>query len=163
MGQDDVEKKHSDSSALKDLADLLAIRSHSESELRPKLLRQHTEEAVEDALRIAKSKNWIESEAELAARVAASLAAKGKGHAFIADYLEAKGLSAPVRDSNVEIEKARELIKSKLAKAGSFDYDLSDEEKRKLFRFLAGRGFDEETILQALHLDGLDFSDSADF
>lgn len=150
-------------SVLSRLADLLAVRDHSEVELQTKLLRTFEPALVEAALRTANKKGWLRSKNEISERVVENLTKKGKGHAFIAQYLEAKGLPAPARDSNQEIEKARELIKSKLAKAGSFVYDLSNEEKRKLSRFLASRGFDEETIQQVLTLDGSGFSDSADF
>ena len=123
-------------------AELLATRDHSEAELRAKLSRYYEYSEVEDAIEYVQANNFMLPATELSDRVAATLGAKKKASAYINEYLKAKGLPPVAVSREEEIQKARELLDSKLAHGASLDY----EEEKKFYRLLANRGFDEEII-----------------
>ena len=128
--------------------DYIALRDHSEAELRTKLSRYYETSEIDDAIRFAREQNWILPATELANRVATALGVKNKGHEYINQYLHSQGLPPVARDHDEELRKARLLIDSKLAKGASLDY----EGKKKLHRLLVSRGFEAETIREALSL-----------
>lgn len=136
------------------ITDYIALRDHSEAELRTKLARYYDESEIDDAIDFARKQNWIVPEADLAKRVANALSQKNKGYEYISNYLHSKGLPPVSRDHDEELRKARALIDSKLAKGTALDY----EGKKKLHRLLAGRGFESEVIRDALSLTDEDGS-----
>ena len=146
---DDTEARHG-KSALEKMADLLARKEHSEQELRRKLSLQFEPDEVEDAIQLAKDKKFLLPPEELAGRVADRLSRKGKGAGFINQHLEAKGLPPVATDLSEEVRKGLELVATKLAKQGPFDY----EEQRKIERLLAARGFAEETVEAVIRAAG---------
>lgn len=130
--------------------DMLARRGHSELELRQKLSRDYEPAEIDAAIQFAKESKWMTEPEELSERVSMELGRKKKGHRFINQFLKNNGLPPVSKDLDEEVRKAREIIDAKmarkLAKGIPFDY----EEKMKLHRTLANRGFDDETIRQAL-------------
>jgi regulatory protein len=131
------------------IMDLLARRGHSELELRQKLSRFYEEDEVEDAITFARENNWMTPPDELAGRVAAELGRKQKGHRYINQFLKAKGLPVVAKDLDEEVRKGREIAQMKLGKDGPYDY----EERKKIYRLLANRGFDDETIRRVLRAE----------
>lgn len=140
------ERKPGQKSARDKIMDLLARRNHSELELRQKLSRTYPAHDVSDAIEFARTHNWMLPDEELSGRVATALGRKKKGHRYINQFLRSKGLPPVEKDLQDEIRKGRAIIKAKLDKDGPFDY----EERRKIYRILANRGFDDETIRQVL-------------
>lgn len=138
----------------KKMMDLLARREHSEHELREKLEAhfcqnedgdEKASEAIDAALQHARLKNWLPDPQELAMEVAEQLRRKGKGAAYINQYLEQKGLPFVSSSDENELEKAQELVKTKYR-------DISDEKtKHQAARFLASRGFDEEIVRKVVY------------
>ena len=126
--------------------DFLARRGYSEKELLEKLGRRYERAEAEAAVAYARENGWMTDPAELSERVAAELGRKRKGRRYIERYLREKGLPAPARDPDEELRKAREFAEAKLAHA--FPYDF--EERKKLSRWLASRGFDEDAIARVL-------------
>ena len=135
--------------------DLLARRSHSELELRQKLSRSHAEDEVSDAIEFARANGWLTAPEELAERVSAELGRKRKGHLFIRQFLQAKGLPPVHKDLEEEIRKGDALLEAKRVyretipddPSGAFDpVDHERRQRRKIQRLLANRGFDDETI-----------------
>ena len=124
------------------LVDYLSRRDHSEKELREKLGRRFTADAIRKALEEAKERRWLKEPEELAELVAERLHLKGKGYRYIQKYLQDKGLPPVDRTPDREKEKAHELLSVKFG-----DYQsLSYEERQKAFRFLSSRGYHLDTI-----------------
>lgn len=128
------------------MLDLLARRDHSEKELRSKLLEKFAPEEVEKAIEFAKDRNWLGDESRIAQQFAESLHKKRKGMSYINHFLKKKGLPSLTKTSELEIEKAKSLMKSKAKGVTS----MTRLQKAKYSRFLASRGFDPETIRVAL-------------
>lgn len=145
MEQETKSRKTQTSAKVK-LMDFLARRDHSERELIKKLLRHFSVEEIEEAILWARQHGWLAPADKISKKVADTLHRKHKGIFFINSYLREKGLPSVPKDSQVELEKARHLVKNKtrLLKPGT-------DGKQKLSRFLASRGFDGETIRKALH------------
>jgi regulatory protein len=141
-------KERGAKSASEKAMDYLARRSHSELELRQKLSRTYGSLEVEAAIAYAKENGWMTEPAELSERVAIELRRKHKGVRFINQFLKNKGLPSVAKDPDEEVSKAIEVIESKLRTRlkGEFGF----EEQQKVYRWLATRGFDEETIRQAI-------------
>lgn len=137
--------------AQRKLMDLLALREHSEQELRAKLSRNFAPEDVEEALALAKAKGWITDPALLAQQTAETLHRKGKGIEYINQYLEGKGLPPVAMNSELELEKARELVKNKKLNFENLDSDEKEAARAKLARLLASRGFDEDTLRKVIY------------
>ncbi|NUN06471.1 MAG: regulatory protein RecX [Bdellovibrio sp.] len=132
--------------------DLLAIRDHSEQELRLKLTEKFSENEevtslVEEAIAIVKDKKWLSDPMTLAQRWADTLHKRNKGIEYINSYLREKGLPEVPADHDVELEKALSVIRAKYTE----DYNFSREEKAKVGRQLASRGFDSETVRKVLY------------
>lgn len=128
--------------------DLLSRRDHSEKELKQKLAkREFSNEEIENALKAAKDHRWLGQPEEIAERFAEELHRKNKGIHFINGFLREKGLPPVSRDENLELEKARSLVKAKYPRLSNF----TREEKLKVMRFLTSRGFDSSTIRKVSH------------
>ena len=124
----------------------LAARDHSERELRKKLSRRFESETIDITINYLSEAGWLRAPEELSERVSNSLHRKNKGIQYINRFLAQKGLPAVDRDSEIELEKCRALLQKKFAKHDKLSY----EEKKKAFRYLAYRGFDEDTIRKAV-------------
>ena len=132
--------------------DLIALRDHSETELRQKLeakfsSEESLHELIDEAIDFAKNKNWLSDPQELSERHAESLHRRNKGILYINGYLSEKGLPAVTMDRDLELEKALLIIKTKYAE----NYEFSREEKARVGRLLASRGFDSETVRKVLY------------
>ena len=120
----------------------LARRSYSELELRQKLAQYYDDAEVADAIAFAHEQNWIPSPHEMAEQVARELTRKRKGHRYIQNFLREKGLPTTARDGEAELARGRELVATKWP-----EYRQADRnEKIRISRFLANRGYDDETI-----------------
>lgn len=132
--------------------DLIARRDHSEKELRKKLKDKFADqedglEAIEEAIAYAKDNNWLGDPVNLAYRLADMLHRRNKGVYYINNYLREKGLPAIEVDRALELEKALAIVKNKYAE----DYNFTREEKARVGRLLASRGFDSETVRKVLY------------
>ena len=138
------------------MMDLMAVREHSEAELRAKLEQKFAQlsdgpEAIEAALEYAREKKWLADPAQLAVQTAEALHRKGKGIEFINHYLTEKGLPTIAVDSELELEKARQLVKNRHLETENLDADEKEAVQAKLARFLASRGFDEDTLRKVIY------------
>lgn len=132
--------------------DLLARRDHSEKELRKKLREKFSDEddgleAVEEAIAYAKDNNWLGDPSILAYRMADMLHRRNKGIHYINQYLKEKGLPSVETDRDLELEKALAIVKNKYDE----DYDFTREDKARVGRLLASRGFDSETVRKVIY------------
>ncbi len=141
-GSQDLEKKQAILRARKRMMDYLAIRDHSEHELREKMSESFEPEEIDAAIEYGKNQGWIASDevgqAALAAKTAELLHRKLKGAQYINQYLEEKGLPPIAVDFQRELEKARKLLENKYPDLASAD----DDDRAKAGRFLASRGFE---------------------
>ncbi len=142
------EKSTDQKKALKKIADLLSRRSHSKKEIVFKLSKKFSSLVIEQALKEAQQKKWIESEKDLCEKVVESLHKKNKSWRYMKNFLFQKGLPIPPYDEDRELEKAKNLLSKKSLTLGQ----LSDKEKAlRLRNFLFYKGFEEE-ILRKLSL-----------
>ncbi|MEN0058409.1 MAG: regulatory protein RecX [Bdellovibrio sp.] len=138
--------------AKRKIMDLLARRDHSEKELRQKLRDRFSDDdevgnLVDEAIDFAKDNNWLGDPQTLAERMAEGLHRRSKGIHYINNYLKEKGLPTVVADHEQELEKACAIVKNKFAE----DHKFSREEKARLARMLASRGFDSETVRKVIY------------
>ena len=138
--------------AKRKVMDLLARRDHSEKELRKKLREKFSDEddgldAVEEAIAYAKDNNWLGDPSALAYRMADMLHRRNKGIHYINQYLKEKGLPSVETDRDLELEKALAIVKNKYDE----DYDFTREDKARVGRLLASRGFDSETVRKVIY------------
>jgi len=130
--------------------DLLSRREHSEIELKRKLkIREFSEDEIQAAIGKAKEGRWLASPEDTAERLVEQLNLKNKGINYINATLAEKGLPAVKRDEALELEKAQALVKTKYS--GFSEY--TREQKAKVARFLASRGFDLDTVRKVLKDD----------
>ena len=137
-----LEEEKKLSKALQKVADYLSRRSHSQKELFVKLSKNFSILIVEQALEIAKKKNWLECEDELSQKELVRLNKKNKSWKYIKNQLQKQGLPLPEYNQDKELEKAKNLI----FKENQNLKGLSFEKKNKLRQFLAYRGFEAEII-----------------
>ena len=132
------------------MMDYLAIRDHTEKELREKLGLLYSMEEIDLAIQAAKQNNWIADSAESANRLsedtANALGRKGRGIQYINQYLEKKGLPEIKLDSSAELEKAKTLVENKYSRLS----EMNQRQKAKAGRFLLGRGFEMEVVQQII-------------
>lgn len=130
--------------AFNKLTDYLARRDHSDQELKTKLKRRFTSEAIESALEMAKENNWLKDPSDLAEMVARQLSQKGKGPLYINGYLRKKGLPPVSFDDEEVLKSCQETLEQKYP-----DWQtMSFEEKQKPIRFLLQRGFPERFVFE---------------
>ena len=138
-------------SALDKIAQYLSRRSHSKKELKQKLSRFFSSSVIEQALAQAEQKKWLENPMEISLKTAKNLHNKKKSWAYIKQYLQQKGLPLPEYDPEKEKEKIKQLLsKKKVGLSSSFN------DRQKLKRFLAYRGFESQLINEILN--GADLS-----
>lgn len=126
--------------------DLLARRNHSELELRRKLADDYAEDDITAAIADAQENGWMPPAEEIAERVALELGRKKKGHRFINQFLRNKGLPPVAKDAEAEVEKAMAIVATKMKSEGPFNR----AEQMKIYRLLANRGFEDETIRRVI-------------
>ncbi len=134
-------------SALDKLVSYLAIRDHTEFELRKKLSKNFNFDEISVALEFARENKLMKSPEELSEQLYHELSRKNKGYLYIVKYLRAKGLPHHAINREQELEKARKLVMTKL----KIDGMPGHEEKIKIYRLLANRGFDDQTIRTVAH------------
>jgi regulatory protein len=146
------DQKHKQTSARNKVMDYLARRNHSELELRTKLSRDYPQPEIDSAIAFAIESKWLLPPAELSDLVSISLSRKCKGHRFINQYLKLKGLPSVKRELEIEIEKGTQLVRSKLGTKldVSTGRRLEFTVQKKVFRLLANRGFDDESIREII-------------
>ncbi len=128
--------------ALAKAMDYLARRDHSEKELIEKLSARYPEEEITAALTTVKARGWLPPAEELAEKVALSLHKKNKGHLYIQNFLQKKGLPETPKEPEIEYEKALALIASNAK---------DPHDRKRLVSLLKNRGFDTETISRVIH------------
>lgn len=138
--------------AKKKVMDLLARRDHSEKELRKKLREKFSEnedsdDVIDEAIDFAKDNKWLGDPTDLAFKMADVLHRKNKGIHYINNYLREKGLPSVQADRDMELEKALSIVKNKYDE----NYKFSREDKAKVGRLLASRGFDSETVRKVIY------------
>ncbi len=138
-------------SALHKLVAYLAVRDHTELELRRKLAKNFSFKEIDEALNFARQHKLLKTPKELAEQVYHELSRKNKGYLYIVKYLRTKGLPNHAIDREQELEKARNLVTTKLRFAGAKTRKFNHEEKIKIFRLLTNRGFDDQTIRTVAH------------
>jgi len=130
------------------MMDLLALRDHSEKEMRKKLLQKFTPEEVETAITYGRENGWLpNSEAEemkLAGKAADTLHRKKKGIRYINSKLLEMGLPEVESNSDVELEKALNLVKNKYQSNSDKTFAERQKWRGKVGRFLISRGFETE-------------------
>lgn len=135
------------SKALESLARYLAMRDHSETELRTKMRRRFESDVIERALDFAREREWLTAPEKLAAKASEELHRRKKSHRYIQNTLKKRGLPPTPADASAELEKIRRLLRSKFVVSA----DLSYEEKAKAYRFLKYRGFQDALIRKVLN------------
>ncbi|WP_374031932.1 regulatory protein RecX [Bdellovibrio bacteriovorus] len=138
--------------AKKKVMDMIARRDHSEKELRTKLREKFSDEEdvgdiIDEAIEFAKDNRWLGDPVDLAHRLADMLHRRNKGIYYINNYLKEKGLPAVETDRALELEKALAIVKNKYDE----DHNFSREEKARVGRLLASRGFDSETVRKVIY------------
>lgn len=122
--------------------DFLARRDHSEKELREKLARDYDDDEIETTIQEVKERGWLLPPEELSEKVTNELHRKRKGHLYILNFLRQKGLPEVPKNPEIEMEKALQILESKMKDPGDTQRTVS---------LLKNRGFDTETITRVLH------------
>jgi regulatory protein len=135
---------------------MLARRELSETQVRTRLARrQYPQHHIDDAIARLRGEGAIDDTrtARAIARVAASRRGLGKRRARM--QVDAAGIERAIATAAVdevfnEID-SHELLQTALAKRLRGRTCIEDEtERRRLFRYLVGRGFDDDRVLEAL-------------
>jgi regulatory protein len=133
---------------------LLTLRPRSEKELRGRLLRKRFNRVtVENVISILKEKNIIDDVKFARRWIESRMNTSPKGSMFLRKELRDKGVPASVIDGALSETKAgegsvaRALAGEKMKKLTNLP---REEAKRKLFGFLARRGFSYDVVKSAL-------------
>lgn len=133
------------------MMDLLAIRDHSILEIEKKLEeKKYAPEEIAEAIAYGKKNGWLpdgtaKSNA-MSEKIADELGKKGKGQNAINHKLESMGLPTLALDSESEVSKALQLLEKKYRAQNLNDTKVQS----KAIRFLAGKGFSEDCIMNTL-------------
>lgn len=152
MSEEDKSRKNLVMAAKRKVMDMMARRDHSEKEVRQKLRdkfsdEDNLDELIQEAVDYAKDNRWLGDPQELAYRLADMLHRRYKGIYYINNYLRDKGLPSVEKDTSYELEKAMEIVQSKWGELEK----PSREEKARIGRFLAARGYDSETVRKVIY------------
>ncbi len=134
-------------SALNAISFYLARRDHSTHELRQKMKRRHSAEAIENALKEARDRKLLIDDRVLAEQWAAGMSRKKRSARYIDGFLRKHKLPPVKADPEAELEKCRLLLETKFGKSANFDRD----QQPKVIRFLRYRGFDAQTIKRVIY------------
>ena len=149
-----VEKPMAKSTARNKMMDYLAVRDHSELELRKKLATKFERAEIDRAIEFAKENKWLpqtpQEEAALSQRAAATLSRKKKGIGYINMFLQEIGLPQVSADPDLELAKAEQLVKNKLRSLNKNENADGLKVQLKISRFLQSRGFQHTTIREVL-------------
>ena len=128
----------------------LAMRGYLQAELEEKLRRLNVDcEAISLALEECASKGYLNDEKERERRIEAGKQ-RGIGPRMIARKLaDQTGPTVQEYSAQEEREKIKEWIEKKKRRAAPFDLKA----KMRLYRFLAGKGFDSNLIREELFVD----------
>jgi SOS response regulatory protein OraA/RecX len=137
------------SKALESLARYLAMRDHSETELRTKMSLRFELDVIEKAIQLARDRDLLPEPEKMAQRATEEFNRRKKSHRYIQNSLQKRGLPATQADSDGELEKIRQLLRSKFVEVA----DLSYEERTKAYRYLRYRGFEDSLIRKVLKND----------
>lgn len=144
-------------SAYEKIIDYLSRRDHSEYELRTKLLqKKYPSDEIQAALEKVKDMGYLPDVEQLSNKVADTLHRKLKGILYIQKYLKSKDLPPITPDWEMELEKAKKLVHKQL-KGKDVKEIFHREAKNAIFRFLASRGFTEQTIRKAVNTSEDDY------
>ncbi len=138
-------------SILHKIADYLARRDHSPKEILDKLERKKvfTTNEILSGIKKAQDAGWFLPDDELALKVHAHLVRKGKSHKYIEQYLKTKGLPSTAFDRSEEVQTIRRHLEKKFQTFANLEYD----DKQKVLRSLAQKGFDLSCCYEALRLE----------
>jgi len=134
---------------------MLARRELSEAQVRQRLARQgHDEEAIEAAIARLKSERAID-DARVAEAIARTETGKRRGKLRVKRQIQSAGISSTTARRAADEAFASidpdALIASALAKRLRGDSTISDDrEFQRLYRYLAGQGFDTDQIMRVL-------------
>ncbi len=106
-------------------------------------MQKFAPEEVATALKEAERRGWLLPEHEIAERLALSLARRHKSQMYIDEQLRMRGL--PPVEKRLETESIRRLVERKFGTTA-----LHGDQKQKALRFLANRGFTEDSVRQVL-------------
>lgn len=139
--------------AQKKIMDLLAIRDHSEKEVREKLALKYSEDICEKAMAWALKQSWFTSSDLLHNKIVENLNRKKKGQFAINKKLEDLGLEKVHIDPEIELEKALLSVETKFEKDmfEGLDYKSTQKETARVLRFLISRGFDSDIAQKTLN------------
>ena len=138
--------------ALDKIAYYLGRRDHSELELKNKLKKKFDIQTIQEALKIADTKNWLKKPNELAKIVSLRLQKRNKGSNYIKNYLKKIGLpDCPPLELDQRLS-CLDLLTSKYPDWKNFDY----LKKQKPARFLLSRGFSISVVKAVLFQSGDD-------
>lgn len=155
MSRNDQNRKRPQVSATKRMMDYIALRDHSEKELRTKLKKRFEPEEIDKAIDYGKTHGWIPDTAEgleaLSKKTASYLSRKGKGVRFINHNLHKKGLPSVKMNPEEELEKALMLVQTKFASTVANTREEKEKLKAKKGRFLISRGFDMDVVRKVVY------------
>ena len=142
-----MEKNKIEKKLLEKLTTYLSQRTHSEYELRRKLIKKFNEQEVEKVIQFAKQNKWLSEPKDIAFQLSEELHRKKKGWLLIQAALKKKGLPAVEKEEEREEEKCQWWLEKKFNNI----QDLSTEITQKIYRFLSYRGFEESTIKKIVY------------
>ena len=131
--------------------ELLLYRSRTESELRKKLLeREYSEEETEDAIEYVRSFGYLNDSAYAEQYVISRGSTKGR--AALKRELRSKGVSEEtIEEALTELpEDDTETILALIEKRAGPPHVMDEREYRRVFGYLARRGFSGSGIHRAL-------------
>ena len=138
--------------AKKKVMDLVAVRDHSQAELRQKLARHFELSIIDEAVTWAEQQSWFKAADNLKTDVAQKLNSRGQGITKVNAKLAAMGLDEVKPNTVEEYEKARRAAYKKFGPDAFAELTSAEvhQLKTKVVRFLSGRGFEEEIVNQIL-------------
>ena len=154
-----LSKKKTSDKALSYAYRLLGIRPRSEKELKERLFgKRYGSEAIESVISQLKEKGVVDDLKFARAWVESRMRTSPKGNVALKRELGMKGISNPITEEVLSEKKEDEasIVKELAEKKMESLKDLPKEKARKrLFDFLARRGFNFDTIKDAVreHLD----------
>jgi regulatory protein len=133
------------------VTEMFGSRDHTLKEIEKKLKKRLEPEIMRELLQWVSEQKWFPTEEAMQEQFVRSLGRRKKGQNYINQKLKAAGLKAVKISSDIELEKALELLKVKWDDTDfkGLGFKELQKQKAKVIRFLAGRGFDLSTASQA--------------
>ena len=142
-----MKKSKEEKKLLEKLTIYLSQRTHSEYELKRKLIKIFDEQEVEKAIQLAKEKKWLSDPEDIALQLSEELHKKKKGWLFIQAALKKKGLPTVEKKEEREEEKCLWWLKKKFNPL----QNPSEVNLQKMYRFLSYRGFEQNLIKKVVY------------